>query len=482
MLLKTPAYFKRIYTATQPIIVVYGGRNSGKSVGMSDFGVVEMHRRRCDTLVLREYLGSIKESAHKVMKGSIERMGLLGWTTQENKLISPRGSYTDYKGSNRDPQAMKSAEDFQLSWFEEAQAAKQESIDVLLPTVLRRAGARCVFTLNPQSEADPISKRLINPYKKEVDKYGFYADDMHLIIKANWRDNPWFDATANKLRLHDKENMSTAKYEWIWEGEFYDEVENNIISVDDFNQCIDAHIKLGFKESGAIVAAHDPSDVGDARGYALRHGPVILEACGNDKLNINDACDWAMKKARKAQADFFVYDADGCGLGLRKQVTDFFKETKVTIREFKGGSSPENPDQVFNHKESKCHDYIFEDDRKITNRDAFQNLRAHCYFKIADRIRKTVEVLHKKAFYPAEELISFSSKCESIAQLKSELCRLPQKHNSTGKFQLEDKRNMWDKYQIESPNLADSVMMTMLEIKKPNNKHATMKSNANVGA
>jgi phage terminase large subunit len=473
--LQVPSYFHKVYTATQPIIVLYGGRNSGKSVGISDFACYEMHRRRCDTLVLREYLGSIKESAHKVMLGSInDRLKLKGWKTQENKLISPKGSYTDYKGANRDPGAMKSAEDFQLSWFEETQAAKEESIDVLLPTVLRRKGARCIFSMNPQSEADPASVRLINPFKKEVNKYGFYQDDMHLIIKANWRDNPWFDEVANKLRLIDKENMSTAKYEWIWEGEFYDEVENGIISADDFNMCVDAHIKLGFKATGAIVASHDPSDVGDARGFALRHGPIILNAAGNDKLNINDACDWAMSKARAARCDFFVYDADGCGLSLRRQITDYFADSKVTIREFKGGSTCEHPDLIFDPRESKNHDYVFSESRQVTNKDAFYNLRAHCYFKIADRIRKTVEVINKKAYYNADELISFSSECESLHQLKTELCRLPQKHNSHGKFQLEDKRNMWQKYQIPSPNLADCVMMTMLDIQQPK-RHKTIR-------
>lgn len=465
---KTPSYFRRIYKSTQPIIVVYGGRNSAKSLGVSDLCVQDMHRRRCDTLILREYLGSIKESAHKVMIGSIQdRLELNGWKILENKLISPKRSYTDYKGANRDPGAMKSAEDFQTSWFEEAQAAKQESIDILLPTVLRRKGARCIFTLNPQSEADPASVRLINPFKKEVDKHGFYQDDMHLIVKANWRDNPWFDETANKLRLHDKENMSTAKYEWIWEGEFYDEVENGIISADDFNACIDAHKKLGFKPTGAIVASHDPSDVGDARAFALRHGAVILDAAGNDKLSINDACDWAMRKARAAHCDIFVYDADGCGLGLRRQISEYFTGSRISIREFKGGSACEHPDLAFDPRDSKNHDWVFSEQRQITNKDAFYNLRAHCYFKIADRIRKTVEVLNKKAYYNTDELISFSSECESLHQLKTELCRLPQKHNSHGKFQLEDKRNMWQKYQIPSPNLADCVMMTMLDIKKP---------------
>ena len=457
-------YFKKIYQAKQPIVVIYGGRNSGKSVGVADLICQRMHAERIDALVLRQFLDSTKDSVHKVFKGSIEsRLNLQGWDITEQTCRSPRGGYTSYKGANRNPGAMKSAEEFLISWGEEAQDFTEESLDTLLPTILRRKGARCFFTLNPRSEADPASQQLIVPFKHEVDKHGFYEDDLHLIVKANWRDNPFFDETADKLRLKAMDTMSAARYNWIWEGEFYDEIAGSIITLEEFNSCVDAHEKLGFKPTGAIVATHDPADVGDARGFAVRHGSVLLEADCTTALDINDSCDWAMAKARKHQADFFVYDADGVGLSLRRQVSEYFKNQRTSVREFKGGSSPKNPTQAFMHEDSRHHDFDMPV-RKITNQDAFFNLRAHCYFELADRMRKTHEAITKGSYIDPDQLFSISSKCTMIEQLKTELCRLPQKHNISGKFQLENKKDMWRLHGIKSPNIADCVMMSMLDV------------------
>lgn len=446
--------------------MLYGGRNSGKSVGVADLIVQRMHAQKIDALVLRQFLDSTKDSVHKVFKGSIEdRLKLSGWDVTEQSCRSPRGGYTSYKGANRNPGAMKSAEDFLISWGEEVQDFTEESLDTLLPTILRRKGAKCIFTLNPRSEADPASQQLIVPFKSEVDRNGFYEDDLHLIVKANWRDNPFFDETANKLRLKAKEIMSAARYNWIWEGDFYDEIEHSIIKLEWFQSCVDAHEKLGFKPTGAIVATHDPADVGDARGYALRHGNVLLDADCTTTLDINDSADWAMTKARHARADFFVYDADGVGLSLRRQVGEFFKGQQIGIREFKGGSTCKNPDSKFWHDNSHCHDFEAEK-REILNRDAFFNLRAHCYFELANKMRKTHEVVTKGLMIAnPDELFSISSKCAMIDQLKTELCRLPQHYNISGKFQLANKKDMLSKFKIPSPNIADCVMMSMIDVK-----------------
>ena len=57
------------------------------------------------------------------------------------------------------------------------------------------------------------------------------------------------------------------------------------------------------------------------------------------------------------------------------------------------------------------------------------------------------------------QLISFSSECENLSGLRSELCRLPIKPNPNG-FELYTKAEMRNKFKVRSPNLADCVMMT----------------------
>ena len=104
----------------------------------------------------------------------------------------------------------------------------------LLPTILRKPNAQCWFDANPQSSADPFSKRFINPYIDHLRKHGFYEDELHYIVVVNWRDNPWWNEEQERLRAWDEENISRAKYRWIWEGDFNDEVEDSIIATEWF--------------------------------------------------------------------------------------------------------------------------------------------------------------------------------------------------------------------------------------------------------
>ena len=120
------------------------------------------------------------------------------------------------------------------------------------------------------------------PFKKHLDKYGYYEDDMHMILVLNWRDNPWWNDAQEMIRKYDFEHLPRAEYDWIWEGDFNDSVENSIILPEWFDAATDAHLdpklKSAFEPLGAIVAAHDPfDDGGDAGRFAVRHGSIIKQ-------------------------------------------------------------------------------------------------------------------------------------------------------------------------------------------------------------
>jgi phage terminase large subunit len=59
-------------------------------------------------------------------------------------------------------------------------------------------------------------------------------------------------------------------------------------------------------------------------------------------------------------------------------------------------------------------------------------------------------------------MLSFNSETidkGTLQKLRSELCRMPIKPNSSGLFELYTKAEMKTKFKIDSPNLADSIMM-----------------------
>lgn len=456
--LKINRKLEPIFNATQQIIVVIGGRGGGKSIGIGDLLTLKMDTEKADIYCLREFQDSIADSVHRVFKGSIEkRLKLEGWDIQENKVVAPNGAKTAYKGASRNPDSIQSAQDYKYSWFEEAHRASQSSIDKLLPTILRNPGAQCIFTANPQSSADPFSQRFINPYLAELQRNGIYQDEMHLIILINWRDNPWWNEEQERLRQWDYNNLSRAKYDWIWEGKFNDSVERAIIPAEWFDAAVDAHVKLGINPTGAVITSHDPADEGgDSKGYASRKGILFTDVDEIISMDGNEACDIATEKAIKANTDLFVWDGDGMGALLRRQIATSFKGIKCDLRMYRGSNEVEDKKQRYDGLES-----LGNKDKPKTNADTFYNKRAQYYMKLAQRFYNTYLWVEKGQYQDPDSIISIDSSVKLLDKLRSEVCRIPRKPNGTGKIQLMSKVDMKSKYGIESPGMADCLAMCM---------------------
>lgn len=451
---------ERFVTTSKPIKVCIGGRGSGKSIGVGDIMSMKMDTEGADIYCLREYQDSIGDSVHRVFEDSINtRLKLEGWDVQEKKVIAPNGAVTRYKGASRNPDSIQSAQGYKYSWFEEAHRASKASLDKLLPTIIRNPGAECWFTANPQSAADPFSQRFIKPYLSELRRTGTYEDEIHLIQVVNWRDNPWWSSEQEALRQWDYENRPRAEYNWIWEGDFYDEVDNSIIPVEWFDAAIDAHVKKGFKGEGAIIAAHDPSDEGaDAKGYALRHGSVVLDVAENPTGDSNEGMDWAIEKAIEAHADWFVWDCDGLGIGLKRQVDTALHGKHMDYFVFKGSEGVENPDHLFLDTDNP------NNRNRKTNKDSLKNKRAQYYWRLRDKFYATYRAVVKGDYIDPDKMISLSSDIKCLDQLRAEVCRIPLKRNDNSKIQIMSKLEMSKKpYELPSPNLADSLMMLMVE-------------------
>jgi phage terminase large subunit len=464
--LKLNAKLLPFLTKPQPIKIAIGGRGSGKSLGIGDMLTFKMENENADVYCLREFQDSITDSVHKVFIGSInERLKLEGWDIQENKVKSPDGASTTYKGANRNPDAMQSAQGYKYSWFEEAHRASQASLDKLLPTIIRNKGAQCWFTANPQSSGDAFSKRFITPYLESLERFGFYEDELHYICVVNWRDNPWWNEEQERLRKWDYDNLPRTKYDWIWEGRFNDTVDDALISPEWFDACINAHkipkLTKMFEPRGAKIATHDPfDDGGDAAGYVLRHGSIIKKVKSKSSGEIDECCDWATGCAINDGADWFVWDGDGMGTGLKKQVSTAFKGTKVQYHLFKGslsGKGQDNADKIY---------LAVEDGKDVspkTYKEQFKNNRAQYYVSLATKMFNTYKCVVRGEYVDPDEMISFDKDgIDNIVGLRAQLCRIPRKQNGSGLEQIMSKIEM-KKLKIDSPNEGDCVMMSLFE-------------------
>lgn len=450
--LQIPEKLKKLLTINKRFKIIIGGRGSSKSTSVGNLMLMKVETENADILCLREFQDSIDDSVHKLMKESIYKLNIRDRFDITDKKIEciANGKGTKYKGAARNSSAIKSAEGFKYSWFEEAQTASEQTLEDLLPTI-RAEGSELWFTGNPQSAADPFSQRFIVPYLAKLEKDGFYEDDLHLIIIINWRDNPWFPKELEEQRKWDYENMPRAKYDHIWEGKFNDSVDSAIIHPEWFDACIDAHEKLGIKPSGVEVIAHDPSDLGeDSKGLAYRHGILIKDVQEKETGDINEGCDWAIDYAIQNKIDVFTWDCDGMGVGLNKQLNDALVPKKITLNMYKGSNAPRHKDRV----------YETVGDKTKSNGETFLNQRAQGYWLLRERMRKTYLAVEKGDYINPDELLSLSRNIENMNSLRSELCRIPTKTNGSGKIQIMSKPEM-KKLKIKSPNIADSVMMAM---------------------
>jgi phage terminase large subunit len=356
------------------------------------------------------------------------------FTVFHNRIEHESGGEITYKGLARNPESVKSMHGYSVFWVEEAATLSKKSIDLLIPT-LRKEGSELWFTFNLAASNDPTPLEFIKPFESQMVE-GCYEDDLYLIIKANYPDNPFFPENLERLRQQHFETKSRAEYNHIWLGYPNDEVEDSIIKAEWFDSAIDAHKKLpAIRSTGAIVCAYDP---------------CIRKVNCKDSGEIDEGCDWATGEAIKLGADLFTWDLDGMGTGLKRQVDVAFNGKKCEVRGFRGslsGVGQDDGERVYQEK---------------TYAETFKNNRARYYNDLATRFFNTYRAVTKGEYIDPDEMISLDSDgILDMDRLRSELCRIPTKPNANGLIQIMNKQDM-KKEGIASPNMADAIMMTMI--------------------
>jgi phage terminase large subunit len=419
----------------------------------------------------REFQNSIDDSVHENLKQEIDRLGVEGFTILNNEIRSSNGGVIFYKGLARNITSLKSLAGVKRLWIEEGESVSDKSLKVLTPSIRSSASANLEeddppeiwITMNRGSSADAVAKKYLMRAEAELKRCGRYEDDLIMVVDVNWRDNPWFPPELEQERADDYENLPRAEYDHIWEGHYNDTVANAIIKPEWFDACIDAHkiprLKEAFKPRGAIVAAHDPFDGGkDAGGLAIRHGSVITRIAEKLTGEIDECCDWATDEALKAGADCFVWDGDGMGTGLKRQISIAFAGTRTEYHMFKGSLSGKGQDNAGKPYMPQSGD---DSKSKKTYAQTFKNNRSQYYIDLANRCYATYRCVEKGEYVDPDEMISFDSGgIDNITKLRSEMCRIPKKKNPVGLLQIMSKDDMRS-MEIDSPNMSDSCMMVL---------------------
>jgi phage terminase large subunit len=194
----------------------WGGRGSGKSHFFAERLIEDSLCFPGETgeglrgVCIREVQKDLAQSSKALLEAKLKAFGLgerQGFKVFRDVIQTPGDGLLIFKGmQDYTAESIKSLEGFDRAWWEEAQAASQRSLDLLRPTI-RKPASELWFSWNPNRKVDPVDQM----FRGEQIPTGA------LVVKANWRDNPWFTAELEQER-QDCLRMQPDQYEHIWEG------------------------------------------------------------------------------------------------------------------------------------------------------------------------------------------------------------------------------------------------------------------------
>ncbi len=470
-----------IFTKKKRIKIIVGGRGSTKSTGIADYVAVSVstgHLWCC----AREHQNSIEESVHRTILDEVDRVGLQGFQDTKTGITHSSDGRVFYRGLSRNITSLKSTlSGIHGLWIEEGEDLSDNTLRVLTASVRLNATdtqrkidgedvimPEIIITMNRGARNGAVAKKWLERAEKELSRCGYYEDDLLMVVEMNYTDMPqdWFQQSGlEEERLDDFDKLARAEYNHKWNGSYMDAVDGSIILQEWVEACIDAHkierLKKLFEPHGAVISSHDPFDDGnDAGGYACRHGSIVKRICSKDKGEIDVVCDWATGLAHNDGADWFVWDGDGMGTGLKRQVSIAFDGTRIKYHMFRGslsGKAQDNAGKVYLPQSGDTDS----DKKPKTYAETFKNNRAQYYTDLALRCYNTYKCVVKGEYIDPDEMISFDSDgIENLINFKSEICRIPKKPNPNGLVQIMSKQEM-KTLDIDSPNEVDSVMMCL---------------------
>lgn len=221
----------RIQTAAvfQPLLApsrykaAWGGRGSGKSHFFAEKLIEDClaepgdHGEGMRAVCIREVQKDLAQSSKLLIETKLQRLGITeadGFKVFRDVIQAPGDGLIVFKGMNDyTADSIKSLEGFKRAWWEEAQTGTAHSLSLLRPT-MRAPGSELWFGWNPRRKTDPV----------DVLFRGAETPTGAVVVKANWRDNPWFPAELEQER-QDCMRMQPDQYDHIWDGGYISVVD-----------------------------------------------------------------------------------------------------------------------------------------------------------------------------------------------------------------------------------------------------------------
>lgn len=189
----------------------YGGRGSGKSHFLAELLVEEcLANKGTRAVSIREVQKTLKESSKRLIEDKLTALGVFsghGFKAFQEVIQTPGDGIISFTGmQDHTADSIKSLEGYRLAWVEEAQSLSARSLQLLRPTI-RLEGSELWFGWNPRRKSDAVDALL----------RGVGLPTGAVVVKANWKDNPYFPAVLEQER-QDCLRLQPEQYEHVWEG------------------------------------------------------------------------------------------------------------------------------------------------------------------------------------------------------------------------------------------------------------------------
>lgn len=208
----------------------YGGRGPGKSHFFAGLLIEDSMAEPGESgagllsVCIREVQKDLAQSSKRLLEAKLADFSLGeadGFKVFRDVISTPKDGLIIFKGMNDyTADSIKSLEGFKRGWWEEAHGATSTSIGLYRPT-MRASGSQMWWSWNPRHKRDPVDVMFRGPQKPTG----------AVVVCANWRDNPWWNAELEQERL-DTLRMKPDQYDHIWDGGYVKIVEGAYFASD----------------------------------------------------------------------------------------------------------------------------------------------------------------------------------------------------------------------------------------------------------
>lgn len=277
------------------------------------------------------------------------------------------------------------------------------------------------------------------------------------VFVMDWRDHPlktqaWHDEREAKARDDGLLHIFAQEVDRNYAAS----VEGVVIPADWVAAAVDAHVKLGFDDSGMWCAALDVADAGlDTNALAKRKGSVLktLEEWG--ERDTGKTTRRAVTSCNALGTIELQYDSIGVGAGVKAEANrlmdDGLMPKSVFLAPWNAGAEVMDKDK----------NIILYDKSSPLNGDFYGNFKAQAWWQLRLRFERTYRAVTDKTFtWTPEDLISLPSDLPLLRKLQKELSQATASTNTRMKLIIDKAPEG-----TRSPNLADAVVMAFFPVK-----------------